>query len=139
VITLKKYVADVTDALGAEWLNGSAEGEHMKGLINRLKDRGIRFVTGRPTSTSRVAANTSRYLAPFFKSCKIYHEFFPRLGYNPASWAVFEEKPIINRAKKITLLGKVCTFPRFITMGKLLAASLSTMDLAHNFDFNFAI
>ena len=38
VITLKKYVADVTDALGAQWLNGSAEGEHMKGLINRLKD-----------------------------------------------------------------------------------------------------
>ena len=33
VITLKK-----SDALGAQRLNGSAEGEHMKGLINRLKD-----------------------------------------------------------------------------------------------------
>jgi hypothetical protein len=32
-------------------------------------------------------------------------------GADPASWAVFDEKPIISRAEKTTLLGEVCTVP----------------------------
>ena len=104
-----------------------------------FKRRGIRFLTGRPTSTSRVAANTSRYLAPFFKSCKIYHEFFPRLGVRSSELGCVRREAYYQSSKRIILLGKVCTFPRFITMGKLLAASLSTMDLAPLSNFNFAI
>ena len=115
VTTLKKYVADVTGARGVQWLNGVPSDKYMLGLINRLKSRGIQFVTGRPTSTARVAANSSQHLAPFFEVCKVYRDFFlTEQGGgqdNPARWAVFDEKPIISRAEKTTLLGKVCTVP----------------------------
>jgi hypothetical protein len=33
MITLKKYVADVTEARGAQWLNGVLSDEYMKSLI----------------------------------------------------------------------------------------------------------
>ena len=115
VATLKQYVAEVTAARGVTWLNCLPSDRYTKDLIDRLKHRGIQFVTGRPTSTARVAANTSENLAPFFEACKIYHNFFNSQpdagGADPARWAVFDEKPIINRAEKTTLLGKVCTVP----------------------------
>jgi hypothetical protein len=44
VITLKKYVANVTGARGVQWLNGVPSDDYMKGLINRLKSCGIQFV-----------------------------------------------------------------------------------------------
>jgi hypothetical protein len=66
VATLKKYVADVTAARGVTWLNCLPSDHYTKDLIDRLKHRGIQFVTGSPTSTARFAANTSQNLAPFF-------------------------------------------------------------------------
>jgi hypothetical protein len=85
------------------WLNClPSDHSYTKDLIDRLKHRGIQFVTGRPNSTARVAANTSENLAPFFEACRIYHDFFNTPpdsgGADPARWAVFDEKPIINRA-----------------------------------------
>jgi hypothetical protein len=74
VATLKQYVAEVTAARGVTWLNCLPSDDYTKGLIHRLKDRGIQFVTGRPTSTARVAANTSQNLAPFFEAWRIYHD-----------------------------------------------------------------
>ncbi len=64
---MKQYVAEVTAAHGVTWLNCLPSDHYTKDLIHRLKHRGIQFVTGRPTSTARVAANTSQNLAPFFK------------------------------------------------------------------------
>jgi hypothetical protein len=82
---------------------------------------------------ARVAANTSEDLAPFFEACRIYHDFFKTPpdagGADPARWAVFDEKPIIYRAEKLRSLEKYARF-QIWHMGKLLAASQSTMELA---------
>jgi transposase len=71
VVTLKQYVAEVTAARGVTWLNCLPGDRYTKDLIHCLKHRGIQFVTGRPTSMARVAANTSENLAPFFEACRI--------------------------------------------------------------------